>query len=237
MNDGSGGRSRRLDDAPRPGPLWGRHVQRREPRRVPGAYLVSVDVSDDGRSLYRETLGAVRSYSSEYRPGDPDDTLLKEIADNGGGRFDISPAAAFDPDLPVGRRHIDISSWLILLAALLLPLDIALRRVIVGREDLKALRSRRLRKKSPDLTRSDEMARLLRVKQRATAPAAPAPPAPSPPAQTTTASPETSPSAAPTRTSRPATDAAPAAPTEDSATGVSELLKRRREAKRPREDD
>lgn len=106
-----------------------------------GVYLVSVGLEDDGDDLYRETVGAVRSYSAEYQPGPSDETFLREIAGAGGGRYGITAADSFDPDLPSGRRTIAITSWLVLFAALLFPVDVALRRVIVTREDVAAARA------------------------------------------------------------------------------------------------
>lgn len=107
-----------------------------------GAYLIGVDVEAGGRSLYRDSVGAIRSYSAEYRPSPVDSTLLSEVARAGGGSFAISPAESFDPAAEGGVRSIEVSSWLTALAALLLPVDVALRRVLLSREDLR-IRGRR----------------------------------------------------------------------------------------------
>jgi Mg-chelatase subunit ChlD len=102
-----------------------------------GAYLVGVEVEAEGRSLYRDTVGAIRSYSAEYRPSSVDSTLLGEVAIAGGGSFAISPTESFDPAAGRGTRSIEITWWLMLLAALLLPFDVALRRVLLSREDFR----------------------------------------------------------------------------------------------------
>ncbi|MGH7425503.1 MAG: VWA domain-containing protein, partial [Candidatus Methylomirabilales bacterium] len=91
------------------------------PGGAAGAYLVSVEVSFGGSSIYRDAVGAVMAYPAEYRPGGADETLMKEVAAAAGGRFGIAPKAAFDPDLPAGRRQIEIWPWLALFAALALP--------------------------------------------------------------------------------------------------------------------
>lgn len=111
------------------------------PAGAAGVYLVSVGLEDDGEPLYRESVGTVRSYSAEYEPGPPNETLLREVAGSGGGRYAITPAGAFDPDLPSGRRRVEVTSWLVLLAALLFPVDVALRRVIITREEIAAAKA------------------------------------------------------------------------------------------------
>jgi Mg-chelatase subunit ChlD len=133
---------------------------------APGAYLISVDVTAGGSPLYRETIGSVRAYSAEYRGGGADETLLRGIAKATSGRFGIDPGRAFDADLPSGSREIEIAPWLLLLAALLLPLDIALRRVVVTREDLSEARGWRPSWLRRTATRSERMDRLLRAKYR-----------------------------------------------------------------------
>jgi len=86
----------------------------------------------------RDAAGAVRSYSTEYLPGPVDESLLKELSRSTGGRFGISPQASFDPDLPGSSRRVELFTPLLLVALLLFPVDIALRRVLVGQENLRA---------------------------------------------------------------------------------------------------
>lgn len=132
------------------------------PADAPGAYLASVDLKNGGAGAYRDAVGAVRSYSTEYLPGPVDESLLKELSRSTGGRFGISPQASFDPDLPGSSRRVELFTPLLLVALLLFPVDIGLRRVLVGREDLRtALAWRPGRRAAVEAPRNDGVGRLL----------------------------------------------------------------------------
>ncbi|MGH2737130.1 MAG: hypothetical protein ACRDKZ_16245, partial [Actinomycetota bacterium] len=181
-----------------------------------------------GRSLYRETVGAVSSYSSEYRHGAADRSLLRTVASATGGRVGISADRAFDANLPAGRRRVEVWPWLTWLAALLLPLDVALRRVVLTREDLTAARRWRPwgMRPAPAVARSQRMSRLLdtkeRVRERPNVEPSPAEESSSPPPRPASPSPERAPEPAP-----PPESESPG--TAEETTGVSELLRRKRE--------
>ena len=68
----------------------------------------SADVGDRrgrGRVAGGTALANV-SYSAEYEPGEPDEALLARVSDETGGRGEIEPGAAFDPDdLAAGRSR------------------------------------------------------------------------------------------------------------------------------------
>jgi Ca-activated chloride channel family protein len=195
-----------------------------------GAYLISVDVSAGGSPLYRETIGSVRSYSAEYRGGGPNEkgeTLLQEIAKATRGRFGIDPKRAFDTDLPSGSREIEIAPWLLLAAALLLPLDIALRRVVITREDLSEARAWRPSWLRRTAIRSDRMDRILRAKYRVRqAEAAPADIAGLPDKETVLPS-----EISTVRAPEPVMDDSAPKPS-DAAGGAAELLRRKRARKK-----
>ena len=215
-----------------------------------GVYLVSVALEDEGRSLYRETIGAVRSYSAEYQPGPSDETFLREVASAGGGRYAITPADAFDPDLPSGRRTVEVTNWLVLLAALLFPVDVALRRVILTADDIAAAKAWRPAwrrdEDDPDQPRDQtaardaaHLSRLLRRKEdvvdalraeRAASAGEPAP-RPAPPESPAPTEPHAAAGAKPQgRSRRRARKAPPASPPPPAETShVSELLKRKRD--------
>jgi hypothetical protein len=57
---------------------------------------------------------------------------MEQIARAGGGHVLPSPSAAFADDLPPASSPLPLERWLLLLAALLLPLDVALRRLRVS---------------------------------------------------------------------------------------------------------
>jgi hypothetical protein len=71
----------------------------------------------------------VESYPPEYRAAAANAAFLQHAADATGGRREPPPAAAFAFDGERARGLLDLWRWCVLLAGLLLPLDIALRRL------------------------------------------------------------------------------------------------------------
>ena len=101
----------------------------------PGTYLVRLGVNQKDQSLGQLSLGLVVPYSPEYRTSGVDRTLLGELARRTGGGELLEPLQAFLHNLPAVDYAREIWRPLLLLAALLFPLDVALRRVVVGRSD------------------------------------------------------------------------------------------------------
>ena len=109
------------------------------PTKEEGAYLVRVLAEGEGVGKASRTLGVVVPYSPEYRGGESDSGLLGRIASLTGGReLTLDElGAAFDHNLPPATRQIALWPWLLLLATLLLPLDVGVRRLGIAREDLE----------------------------------------------------------------------------------------------------
>ena len=83
-----------------------------------------------------------------------------------------TPAATFDHSLRGEPTNRPIWTWLTLLAVLLLPVDVAVRRLALNRRDLArawdAVRGRwRGRAAAPPRSRSEQVARLFEAKERA----------------------------------------------------------------------
>lgn len=120
---------------------------RYEARFVPddeGAYFVTISGTgeiDGNPTRFNEVNGWVMSYSPEYAPDPNQGALLGDLARITGGR-DLSddPGAAFINDLDPRVTTAPIWPFLLMLALLLLPFDIAVRRLIVTRSDLQRLR-------------------------------------------------------------------------------------------------
>lgn len=100
-----------------------------------GAYLLRVTwqarSGNNATSQLTTTTGLVVPYSPEYQTIGTDLHFLKLLAQAGGGSI-LGPndtAAAFSPNLPPVYAALSITFWLFALAALLLPIDIALRRL------------------------------------------------------------------------------------------------------------
>ena len=115
----------------------------------PGAYLVRVAQtfeSEDGTDAASRTLGIVSPTAEEYRRLGVDTDALASYAAAGGGRQLALDAE--EPATEVWRHDIEASAfptpiwpWLLLLAILLVPLDVGVRRVAISRSDLRRARS------------------------------------------------------------------------------------------------
>jgi Mg-chelatase subunit ChlD len=103
----------------------------------PGTYLVRLAVSEAGRALGQQTLGLVVPYSPEYRASGTDLVLLRHLAGQTGQEELAEPRSAFLHNLPLAARAREIWRSLLLIAALLFPLDVALRRVMLGPRDFR----------------------------------------------------------------------------------------------------
>jgi Ca-activated chloride channel family protein len=75
------------------------------------------------------TLGVTQSYSAEFLTPYPDLELLGRLAESTGGRLEPDPSELWRFEGRPGRSPRPTRAWLLALACLLLPLDIALRRL------------------------------------------------------------------------------------------------------------
>lgn len=221
--------------------------------RQEGSYFITVagaterDPTTLTPQQVRQTAGWVLSYSHEYRldpiattSEEPRNRLQRMAALTGGGSLAENPAASFDHNLNQQRAAQPLWPYLLLAAALLLPVDVAVRRLVVTRRDLAEAWSRvRGARAAPELgTASARLGRLLDAKDRtrpADLPAAPEQPSRQEPAPSR-----------PRRAPRPKTVTQPPAPkpkvserTEPApgeGTLASRLLERRRSAEDRRDD-
>ena len=108
-----------------------------------GAYLILVQ-SDDTALPLQSRSGWTLSYSKEYLPPQRDGReLLAELAASAGGKDRSTSAnSVFEHDLRAEEATQPLRQGLVLAALLLLPMDIALRRLVFTREDWLALRER-----------------------------------------------------------------------------------------------
>ncbi|GAC1404053.1 MAG: hypothetical protein NVSMB65_20440 [Chloroflexota bacterium] len=193
-----------------------------------GAYLVRVQAAGAGHGTLATTGGLVVPYSPEYRLVGLDRPTLEGMATAAGQLLNPAPAAAaaaFADNLPPVQAAQPLSWLLLLLAALLLPFDIAARRLLVTRTDLAALRAalhlgRRTRMHQDAPAAADILlgarlrdrraqARAVSTAQRDRLPLPTAAPAPlhAPPAQALTSSPDAEkPGAAPQPAATPTPD-------------------------------
>lgn len=115
---------------------------------VPGIYLVRVTQKDaQGNPVAGATSGLVVPYSPEYQLLDSvlqnsNPTVLSALALATNGSELTEPAQAFEPFALPAARTQPIWEYLLLAAAVLFPLDVAVRRLRLGRRDWEELRGR-----------------------------------------------------------------------------------------------
>jgi uncharacterized membrane protein len=193
----------------------------------PGAYFIRV-AGGDGETTVGQTVGWVAGYPAEYREVEPDPQLLTAVAEISGGR-QLSleqPAAVFARDLrgqPVSRP---IWGWLLITAVLLLPVDVALRRLAISRQDWRRLQAATIGRIWPQQAlpeRPAQVSRLFAAKERAQRPAAAEQPIPGD-------RPTTTPSEEPPPTSKapPSAEQSPAEKEGEDKPLASRLLAKRR---------
>ena len=94
-----------------------------------GAYHLEITQKQDGQVLYRQSRGLSVGYSDELRLKPTDETLLKQIAEVSGGKFQPNAADVFASTKRTANRPEPLWPWLVTLAAILFVLDVALRRI------------------------------------------------------------------------------------------------------------
>lgn len=103
-----------------------------------GSYLLHVSQSAGGVVRHTTTTGLVVPYSPEYRDLGTDTATLRAIAQAGGGALLTNLSNIFKLPVPQVTATQSISELLLILAILLFPLDIALRRLVFRIEDVPA---------------------------------------------------------------------------------------------------
>jgi len=104
---------------------------------TPGAYLVQIVATDEqGGLVASATGGALMPLSTEYRSQAGNRSLLEDLARTTGGRIDPQPSQVFEPNAGSRGAVREIGMSLLWLALLLLPLDVALRRLLVQQEQV-----------------------------------------------------------------------------------------------------
>ena len=106
----------------------------------PGAYAVRVTQTRPGSSPLGRTVGLVAQAPAEYRVLGANEAVLAALRAASGGSAIVSPLDPWRHDLTVTNRFTELWPLLLVLALLLWPLDIALRRMSLGRRELAAAR-------------------------------------------------------------------------------------------------
>jgi len=103
-----------------------------------GAYFVTVEAHGAGHGDAGQ-VGLDVPYSPEYRTTGVNTPFLRSLAVAGGGSVIASPQDAWRSNLQSVLSADDLSLWLLLLAVLLLPIDVGVRRLIVTRRELATI--------------------------------------------------------------------------------------------------
>jgi uncharacterized membrane protein/Mg-chelatase subunit ChlD len=97
----------------------------------PGSYMFQIVGAQAGQVVAQDSAALIVPYSPEYRIGQANPALLAQLARATGGIALTQPADAFArADQHVGAAR-EIALPLLLLALILLPIDIAVRRLLV----------------------------------------------------------------------------------------------------------
>jgi uncharacterized membrane protein/Mg-chelatase subunit ChlD len=97
----------------------------------PGSYTIQIAGAQAGQVVVQDSAALVVPYSPEYRLGQGNPALLDQLARATGGAALAQPADAFARvDQHIGAAR-EIALPLLLLALILLPIDIAMRRLMV----------------------------------------------------------------------------------------------------------
>ena len=115
----------------------------------PGAYLVRVAQTfedESGTDAASRTLGIVSPAAEEFRRLGIDTVGLAAFAAAGTGRQlalddEASPASAWTHDIEASAFPTPVWPWLLLLAILLVPLDVGVRRVAISGAELRRARA------------------------------------------------------------------------------------------------
>jgi hypothetical protein len=124
--------------------------------------------ANDKTLKFDQTTGWVMSYSAEYDTGLRGDgeAFLSGLAKLTGGRsLKENTDAVFSHNLTTRSASTSVWPWLLLAAVLLLPVDIAVRRLVVTRTDLIRLRRALFERKRVEAT-SERLSSLMTAKER-----------------------------------------------------------------------
>ncbi len=151
------------------------HYAGEVPASLPGSYVASVSVTRGTQGMTAPTTGFSVGYSPEYRRLSPDGAAMSSLASTGGGRLLSDPGLAFRHDLPAVYSSTPLWWPLALLALLLLPVEVAVRRLrlsgLAAPTAVTRLRPRppdaRASPTAPEPAEDDRLARLRAAKRRA----------------------------------------------------------------------
>jgi hypothetical protein len=125
-----------------------------------GSYLLRVTQTAGGAVKHSNTFGVVVPYSPEYRDLGTDTNTLAAIARAGGGALIPDVAQVYSLPVPATRAAQPLDELLLVLAIILFPIDVALRRLILRVEDVPAWKAAFQRKPARAIAAEATVSRL-----------------------------------------------------------------------------
>ena len=135
-----------------------------------GSYIVTVAEQGGGGETRVSSSGFSIPYPPEYQYQASNTPLLESVAGVSGGRALAEPIDSLRPVLRPGVSITDLWLWFLTLAALLLPLDIGVRRVALPFSEMWARATaflRRRREQAVEPTAAEQRIARLRTAKRA----------------------------------------------------------------------
>jgi len=114
------------------------HYEARFPTKEVGAYLLNLTDIENGQPRGSQVVGASVNYSPEFNATEPNRNLLRRLAEIGGGKVLNPDSMADNPFIHDRVRTFqprDLWEWLLRLAVILFPLDVAVRRIHPDRDE------------------------------------------------------------------------------------------------------
>jgi uncharacterized membrane protein len=110
------------------------------PTKEVGSYLLNLMETRDGQLRASQVVGASVNYSPEFSAPEPNLNLLNRLAESGSGKvLELDPSSALGNPFLHDRRKTfqprDLWEWLLKFAIVLFTLDVAVRRIQLGREE------------------------------------------------------------------------------------------------------
>ncbi len=116
------------------------HYEAKFPTKDVGTYMVNLLKKQNGKVVGSQRVGASINYSPEFAATEPNNNLLRRLAESGGGKV-LDPDNPADNTFLLNRKETyqprDLWEWLLKACVLLFPLDVGVRRIQLDKEEMR----------------------------------------------------------------------------------------------------